>query len=66
MIVKNGEWPWPFTNIKKSDSSNGQIQKLAIHFQINWSGLKMEQGYLIFTSLTLGVGARVVDDGVDG
>ena len=30
MIVKNGEWPWPFTKMQKSDSTNGQFQKMAI------------------------------------
>ena len=29
-IVKNGEWPWPFTKMQKFDSANGQFQKLAI------------------------------------
>ena len=30
MIVKNGEWPWLFTKMKKSESVNGQFQKIAI------------------------------------
>ena len=36
-IVKNGEWPWPFTKMQKSDSANGQFQKMAIHFKIGHS-----------------------------
>ena len=47
MIVKSGEWPWPFTKMETSKSANGQIQKLAIHFEfghslilaIRWSGV---------------------------
>ena len=46
MIVESGEWPWPFTKIETSESANGHIQKLAIHFEfghslilaIRWSG----------------------------
>ena len=46
MTVQNGELPWPFTKMEKSKSANGQIQKLAIHFEfghslilaIRWSG----------------------------
>ena len=34
MILKNGEWSRPRTKMKKSESANGQIQKLAIR----WSG----------------------------
>ena len=30
VIVKNGEWPLPITKIQKSDSANGQFEKMAI------------------------------------
>ena len=51
MIVESGEWPWPFTKMEKSKSANGQIQKLAIHFEfghslilaIRWTGPMVAQ-----------------------
>ena len=36
-IVESGEWPWPFIKMEKSKSANGQIQKLAIHFEFGHS-----------------------------
>ena len=36
-IMRNGEWPWPFTKSHLSKSANGQTQKLAIHFEIGHS-----------------------------
>ena len=49
------EWPWPFAVWEKSESTNGQNLKLAIHFEIGHSPiLAIRRSGVIFLAHGLG------------